>query len=359
MRAGLRQRRQDEEEESVFISMTDMTVGFLFIVILLLAFFATQIAPPGKVVPKQQLDERDRQIARLEERLLVFERPEAADLATTLEKLDKIDSQRRAAEAELTRLNATLAALRSELGIGPSDDLVAKVLELRAEIARLHELLQKTQVRNPIAGYNAIAATERAELLRRIKDRIVAANASIEVSLSEHSDALQFRGDGLFASGATSPSVAGRSKMETIAAIIAEEIGCFTFSSGRAPEATCNPNAVLIDAIQIEGHTDSQGGDIYNMTLGAERGASVFGVMVRESPNLLDFDNLQGQPVLSVAGYGEGRPIADEVESSGRDANRRIDIRFLMFAPTSEETIPRGLEDLGRIRKLLGGGGPE
>ena len=43
--AGLRRRHVEEEGESVFVSMTDLTVSFLFILLVLLAFFATQIQP--------------------------------------------------------------------------------------------------------------------------------------------------------------------------------------------------------------------------------------------------------------------------------------------------------------------------
>ena len=43
--AGLRRRHAEEEGESVFVSMTDLTVSFLFILLVLLAFFATQIQP--------------------------------------------------------------------------------------------------------------------------------------------------------------------------------------------------------------------------------------------------------------------------------------------------------------------------
>lgn len=40
-----RSRSQQDEGESAFVSMTDLTVSFLFIVLILLAFFATQFRP--------------------------------------------------------------------------------------------------------------------------------------------------------------------------------------------------------------------------------------------------------------------------------------------------------------------------
>ncbi|MEZ5887882.1 MAG: OmpA family protein [Paracoccaceae bacterium] len=343
MRAGLRQRRHEEEEESVFISMTDMTVGFLFIVILLLAFFATQIAP-GEMVPKRQLDERDDRIAVLEEELAIFEGSKNDSLTRVLERLKELEAQRHETDAELARLRSLLTALRVELRVAPDDDLLAEV-----------RLLKQRQEGNPIAVYNATAENSRRELVERIRSRIVAADSSIAVNLSERGDALQFRGEGLFAKRAEEPSPEGRKRMEIIAGVIAQEIGCFVFSEAVGPQTECNPHSVLLDAIQIEGHTDSDGTDNYNMTLGALRGSSVFGIMVRTREDLLNFDNLQGQPVLMVAGFGEGRPIADEAIEGGKDANRRIDIRFLIFSPTNEQTIPRNLADIARLRDLLSG----
>jgi hypothetical protein len=75
-----------------------------------------------------------------------------------------------------------------------------------------------------------------------------------------------------------------------------------------------------------------------------------------ETPNLLGYENLKGQPVLSVAGYGEGRPIESNESVEGRDANRRIDIRFIMFSPADEQSIPASIDDLERIRDLLRNG---
>ena len=43
MRAQARRAAREEEEESAFVSMTDMTVGFLFIIMILLAFFVSQV----------------------------------------------------------------------------------------------------------------------------------------------------------------------------------------------------------------------------------------------------------------------------------------------------------------------------
>jgi len=67
----------------------------------------------------------------------------------------------------------------------------------------------------------------------------------------------------------------------------------------------------------IEGHTDSQGSDEYNLKLSKERAASVKDWLVRN-----------GIPAsrLTSEGYGESRPIAPNTTAAGRQQNRRVEI---------------------------------
>nr|WP_272211138.1 OmpA family protein [Marinicella sp. W31]MDC2877023.1 OmpA family protein [Marinicella sp. W31] len=141
--------------------------------------------------------------------------------------------------------------------------------------------------------------------------------------------------------------------MVEVAKILIDELRCYTLGLGSAVEGSCNPDLALIDSLQIEGHTDSQGTDIFNMDLSTKRGDQVFEILVQAQPDLLAFDNLHAQPILSVAGYGKGRPIADNETAEGRDNNRRIDLRFIMFSPVSEEMIPHDVADIGRIQDIF------
>jgi len=67
----------------------------------------------------------------------------------------------------------------------------------------------------------------------------------------------------------------------------------------------------------IEGHTDSQGGDDYNLKLSQERAASVREFLISK-----------GTPAnrLTSQGYGESRPISSNKTSKGRQENRRVEI---------------------------------
>jgi len=80
MRDNIRKQREQDEEESVFVSMTDMTVSFLFIVILLLAYFATHYSGGGETVPKSKYEtlvaentELKRKLKHAEDRVTLLE----------------------------------------------------------------------------------------------------------------------------------------------------------------------------------------------------------------------------------------------------------------------------------------------
>ena len=69
--------------------------------------------------------------------------------------------------------------------------------------------------------------------------------------------------------------------------------------------------------VSIEGHTDSTGGDEYNMKLSEARAESVKGALVR---NGIGADRIQTQ------GFGKTAPVADNDSPAGRQMNRRVEI---------------------------------
>ncbi|MGF1682975.1 OmpA family protein [Photobacterium minamisatsumaniensis] len=77
----------------------------------------------------------------------------------------------------------------------------------------------------------------------------------------------------------------------------------------------------------IAGHTDSIGSEEYNRILSTKRAQSVSDLLV---------DNGVDEDRLGIFGFGENSPIADNQLNSGRQANRRIEVRvtpkFDMFA---------------------------
>jgi OOP family OmpA-OmpF porin len=72
------------------------------------------------------------------------------------------------------------------------------------------------------------------------------------------------------------------------------------------------------DKIEIAGHTDSQGAADYNQGLSERRAQAVADYLIANGANGNN---------ISVKGYGESQPVADNATEAGRAANRRVELR--------------------------------
>lgn len=296
MRAAFRRRTREDEEESVFVSMTDMTVSFLFIVMIMLAFFASQFDP-------------DESVPRIE--------------------YDQVLDQRDLAQSQV-------------------EVLKIKVAELEAEIERLKAELSR---KDPVEEYLKRTAQVRQRILEKLRDDLRVDFPDLLIEISQEQDALRFQGDGLFASGESILRPDKRRIVETIAERLEQILPCYTIGTRSMWSDDCNQSAAIIEAVQIEGHTDSTGSDASNLDLSTSRANETFWAMLVREPELDKHLNFRDQPVLSVAGYGEMRPIADNATDAGRATNRRIDLRIIMYTPTVSSEIDEIGRRLGALPK--------
>ncbi len=96
-----------------------------------------------------------------------------------------------------------------------------------------------------------------------------------------------------------------------------------------------------IETIFIEGHTDNvpiETNEFHsNWELSTQRAINTWNLMGQDVPALKSIVNPNQQPIFSCSGYADTRPITDdeydENSDEGRQANRRIDIRFTMMPP--------------------------
>ena len=72
------------------------------------------------------------------------------------------------------------------------------------------------------------------------------------------------------------------------------------------------------DKIEIAGHTDSMGSEEYNEGLSQRRAQAVADYLIANGANAAN---------LSVKGYGESQPVADNSTEAGRAMNRRVELR--------------------------------
>lgn len=70
--------------------------------------------------------------------------------------------------------------------------------------------------------------------------------------------------------------------------------------------------------LQIEGHTDSNAGDKYNIKLSQDRAESVKTYLISKGIEAAR---------LTALGFGDGKPIASNDTSSGRAKNRRVELK--------------------------------
>ena len=357
MRAHAHRRAHDEEEESAFVSMTDMTISFLFIIMILLAFFASQYNP-AQSVPRPEyvkvVTARDQALA------------ERDALAEVVEKLRKALAQalldRSLTEAALTETNARLAMLTDESDV---KDVLIRALEvqiadakskidaqqaalsaatererfLRAEISSLRAEIDRLKAPDPLESYINLSLLERRHILERLRDDIRLDFPDIGVEISEQSDALRFQGDGLFRSGSATLRQDRLAFVRSVAQRLQAVLPCYTLGAQPAWRDACNASHAVIEAVQIEGHTDADGGDIINLQLSTARANATFVTMLAAAEGLTGHLNIKGQPVLSVAGYGEMRPVATNDTVAGKASNRRIDLRIIMYVPNTVSEI--------------------
>jgi outer membrane protein OmpA-like peptidoglycan-associated protein len=321
MRGGQRRHRNDEEDESVFVSMTDMTVSFLFIVMILLAFFAKRFVST-ETVPKKQYDyikiEHDRLFLENEQN-----KKSINEAGKEIKLRDKIIL---ALESEIKSLNIRIKSLEDE------------ILELKMRLT----------IKNPLEIYISEVTQQRRKILEELQLKLNIEFPDLKVVISDEVDALRFQGDGLFDTNSSAIRIDKKKVVESIARKLNDILPCYTIGNNSKWHTDCNSTGAIIEAIQIEGHTDIVGNDASNLSLSTNRANATFFAMTGHVNQLVEHKNFRMQPVLSVAGYGQMRPIATNDTIEGRRTNRRIDIRIIMYIPSIPDEIKTIKEKLAQ-----------
>jgi len=329
MRNLRRSNREEEEEESVFVPMTDMTVSFLFILMILLAFFAVRFSDKD-TVPRsvhEELRSEFNQVSLERDNLII-----ARD--NLLEEVERLKLEIEALLGQITDLQEENTNIREQ--IRERDERIEGLL------AEIDELRRRLEEQNPLEAYIAMAQVQRLGILRRIEEALkIEFGDQILVEISTENDALRFKGEGLFASGARNLLPNKRTIVARLAELVTDAISCYTVNNRDLKYSECNSNGIVIEAVQIEGHTDDVGTDAFNIELSTARANDAFFTMLSSQEDLLSYLNIRGQPVISVAGYGEMRPVAPNDTLEGKAENRRIDLRLIMYTPRDREQVER------------------
>lgn len=71
--------------------------------------------------------------------------------------------------------------------------------------------------------------------------------------------------------------------------------------------------------VVLEGHTDSDGAEVYNQSLSEQRARAIETYLQQKSLNIAS---------LSSVGYGEARPVVPNTSAGNKERNRRVEIKI-------------------------------
>ncbi|WP_040890436.1 OmpA/MotB family protein [Vibrio ezurae] len=184
----------------------------------------------------------------------------------------------------------------------------------------------------------------RGAMLTDIQDAL--AKRSIEVDIDAEHGVLRLNENAVrFTTGSADLRGEQLERLEVVAKVLAEILPCY--GSNQPDNGKCLADTQgKIDSVFIEGHTDNVpiGGRLAkkykdNWELSADRAMFTYREVTNSQPLLASMLNTNAQPVISVSGYGEGRPVPGHAHPYPKNdpINRRIDFRFIMTPPTVTE----------------------
>lgn len=176
----------------------------------------------------------------------------------------------------------------------------------------------------------------RAEILTDLKQSL--RDKGLQVEIDTKTGVLRLPDDVLFDKGRWELTESGQVASSKVATAMVEVLPCYTASNLCQGERSPH----LIDAVFVEGHTDSDAmyGGMNNYGLSVRRAETTFTMLQRNQPALRSFLNKPAgeegsAPILGLSGYGPDRPIAQGESEAAKKRNRRIDLRFLMTTPSA------------------------
>ncbi len=87
--------------------------------------------------------------------------------------------------------------------------------------------------------------------------------------------------------------------------------------------------------VEVAGHTDSSGPENYNLSLSQRRAGSV--------AKYLETQGIINERLLTI-GLGEGMPVADNSQASGRQLNRRVEITMVPLTGDAKASASTSFE---------------
>lgn len=188
----------------------------------------------------------------------------------------------------------------------------------------------------------------RNKMLQDIKKRLE--ERGVQVIVREENGVIQLPDEILFAKADDQLSAAGLRAIGLLAKALDHVLPCYAVVPPDSDTFRCADELfkdLRLEAVFVEGHTDSDGSDELNWSLSTRRAINTFRALEGASGVATKLRNDETQYLFSVAGYGENRLIVEETSEADKAQNRRIDLRFVVHV-----SHDRALE---RVQKKLEG----
>lgn len=189
-------------------------------------------------------------------------------------------------------------------------------------LAMTYFMLNLNQVTQQYTGNTE----KRDQILQNIQEKMN--ERGVKVTIDKKQGVLRIPESVLFAQGDANVKPEGQQAVAVLSQVLYEVISQEDYKNS-------------VETIFIEGHTDNvpiaNANFHSNWELSTQRAINTWNLMRLDQPNLDFLRNQNNQPIFSCSGYAETRPVTDdpydESSEAGRQANRRIDIRFAMMPP--------------------------
>jgi flagellar motor protein MotB len=217
------------------------------------------------------------------------------------------------------------------------------IITLVAFIINFQDAIQKqkevTRTQTEIVKRFTNLDQTRTELLQLLKLRLQEQNIKVEID-TKHGVLRLTENAVQFETASASLDEQNEANLKTIGSILNAVIPCYSSNppSFHDCEGFDKSNG-KIDSIFVEGHTDNVPMNSYrykdNWDLSASRAITAYRVLIPDTV-LNQIVNTNLQPIFSVSGYGEGRPVEGHSYTYPKSdpTNRRIDLRFIMTPPS-------------------------
>jgi outer membrane protein OmpA-like peptidoglycan-associated protein len=258
---------------------------------------AVQTAEEARVISVKQKAEEDAQAqAEADKR--------AAEERTAKARADAEEQANRRKEAEQARLEAETAKADAERMKEEAMKAAAEAAKAKEDADRARQAAVAEQQEALAQKQTAVAEAEKA---RQAAARAESEKADMRAQLLSQLNSILQTND------------SARGLIVNMSDVLFDT-GSFTLKPG-AREKLAKVSGILLAhpglIMQIEGHTDSVGGDAFNVKLSEQRADSV-----------RDFLGEQGVSLSSITaqGFGKAEPVATNDTAEGRQRNRRVEI---------------------------------